>query len=128
MTLDFEELQRINEDDYPFDDSDPKECDAPQESWFLDDVHARVLWPRYHRGDRLVPTLEVRLTRPLGELPVDSRLTLRLNDYGNRRTRRRWRRALPGRRIVASDVQLLDEGETLREGSELWVLYIDREQ
>jgi hypothetical protein len=35
---------------------------------------------------------------------------------------------LPGRRIVASDVQLLEDGAVLREGSELWVLYLDRER
>jgi hypothetical protein len=115
-------------EDYLLDDGAPEEPEESQERWFLDDVHARVLWPRYRRADRLIPTLEVRLTRPLGELPAGSRLTLRLNDYGNRRARRRWRRALPGRRIVASDVQLLQDAEALREGSELWVLYLDRER
>jgi hypothetical protein len=112
-------------DDYVLDEGQPEE---PEESWFLDDVYARVLWPRYRRAGRLLPTLKVKLTRPLGELPVGARLTLRLNDYGNRRARRRWRRALPGRRIVARDVQLLEDEEVLREGSELWVLYLDRGQ
>lgn len=122
---DYQAQPNTDEDDYLRNEGRSEE---PQQSWFLDDVHARVLWPRYRRADRLIPTLEVRLTSPLGELPAGSRLTLRLNDYGNRRARRRWRRALPGRRIVASDVQLLEEGEVLREGSELWVLYLDREQ
>jgi hypothetical protein len=117
-----------DEDDYLLDEGQPEEPEEQQESWFLDEVHARVLWPRYRRADRLLPTLEVRLTRPLGGLSVGARLTLRLNDYGNPSARWRWRRALPGRRIVACDVQLLEEGEFLREGSELWVLYLDREQ
>ncbi len=56
------------------DDEENPEEDYPPASWCLGDVHARVLWPRYGRAGRLVPTLEVRLTRPLGELPVGTRL------------------------------------------------------
>jgi hypothetical protein len=124
---DYEERLNAGEDDYLLVEGPPEEPEE-HESWFLDDVHARVLWPRYRRADRLIPALAVKLTRPLGELSVGARLTLRLNDYGNRRIRRRWRRALPGRRIVASDVQLLEESAVLRDGSELWVLYLDRER
>ncbi len=114
-----------------FDSAESEDFDELQveEPWLLDDVHARVLWPTYRHALWFVPALKVRLTRPLGALPVGTRLTLRLNDHpGNGRKRRVWRRVLPGKRVVAIDAQLGKEGEVLREGSELWVLYLDWER
>jgi hypothetical protein len=105
--------------------------EAEEDAWegvYLDGLHARVLWPDYRHASRLLPTLRVRLTQPFEDLPVGTKLTLRLNDYGNRLTRRRWRSALPGKRIVVTDLELVERGETLAEGSELWVLYIDSER
>jgi hypothetical protein len=102
-----------------------------EEGWLLEDLHARVLGCTYREASWFVPLLRVELTRPLGGVPAGTRLTLRLNDYEGRgrwRVRWRWRLMLPGTRVVARDGQLGEEGEVLREGSELWVLYLDKEQ
>jgi hypothetical protein len=93
----------------------------------LGELHAKVRWPDYRAARQLLPTLRVVLTRPFEDLPTGTRLTLRLNDYGNRRIRRSWRMALPGRRVLATDLQLLD-GHTLTAGCELWALYLDPER
>jgi hypothetical protein len=95
-----------------------------------EDLHARVLSCIYRDTCRFVPLLQVQLTRPLGGLPVGTRLILRLNDYDGRRrwrVRLRWRLMLPGTRIVASDLLLDERDEPLIEGSVLWALYFHRE-
>jgi hypothetical protein len=95
-----------------------------------EDLHARVLSCTYRDTCRFVPLLQVQLTRPLGGLPVGSRLTLRLNDYDGRRrwrVRLRWRLMRPGTRVVASDLLLDERDQPLIEGSVLWALYFQRE-
>jgi hypothetical protein len=103
---------------------------SEEDDWSFEDLYARVLSRTYRDTSRFVPLLQVQLTRPFGGLPVDTRLTLRLNDYDGRgrwRVRLRWRLMLPGARVVASDIGLDKPDETLEEGSVLWALYFQRE-
>lgn len=116
------EDREADEDDLYLLDEEPED---PWEGVFLgEQLHARVCWPDYRHARQLLPTLRVRLTQPFQDLPVGSRLLLRSNDYGNRHIRRRWRTALPGKRVIASDLELVEHEQPLTEGSELWALYL----